>query len=83
MKFSTSTLTQFLSRNFYINPRLISPSKRFQADLGMNSLEFLEMVVYLENTYGITLPDSEIDKIQTIRQLSELMDKNLNVVAQA
>jgi acyl carrier protein len=83
MKFSTSTLTQFLSRNFYINPRLISPSKRFQADLGMNSLEFLEMVVYLENTYGVTLPDNEIDKIQTIRQLSELMDKNLNVIAEA
>jgi acyl carrier protein len=83
MKFNTNTLTQFLSRNFYINPRLISPSKRFQADLGMNSLEFLEMVVYLENTYGITLPDNEIDKIQTIRQLSELMDANLNVVAQA
>jgi acyl carrier protein len=83
MKFNTSTLTQFLSRNFYINPRLISPSKRFQADLGMNSLEFLEMVVYLENTYGITLPDNEIDKVQTIRQLSDLMDKNLSVIAQA
>ncbi|MDZ7899569.1 MAG: acyl carrier protein [Arcicella sp.] len=80
MKFNTSTLTQFLSRNFYINPRLINPTKRFQADLGMNSLEFLEMVVYLENTYGITLPDNEIDKIQTIRQLSDLMDKNLNTV---
>ena len=81
MTFSTSTLTQFLSRNFYINPRLINPTKRFQADLGMNSLEFLELVVYLENTYGITLPDSEIDKVQTIRQLSELMDANLNVTA--
>jgi acyl carrier protein len=46
-------------------------------------LEFLEMVVYLENTYGVTLPDNEIDKVQTIRQLSELMDANLNVVAQA
>jgi acyl carrier protein len=83
MKFNTNTLTQFLSRNFYINPRLINPTKRFQADLGMNSLEFLELVVYLENTYGITLPDNEIDKVQTIRQLSDLMDKNLSVVAQA
>jgi acyl carrier protein len=48
----------------------------------MNSLEFLEVVVYLENTYGITLPDNEIDKIQTIRQLSELMEANL-VMAEA
>ena len=81
MKFNTSTLTQFLSRNFYINPRLIAPQKRFCADLGMSTLEFLEVVVYLENTYGITLPDNEIDKIQTIRQLSELMEANL-VLAQ-
>ncbi|MES2519306.1 MAG: phosphopantetheine-binding protein [Bacteroidota bacterium] len=80
MKFNTSTLTQFLSRNFYINPRLIAPQKRFYADLGMNSLEFLEVVVYLENTYGITLPDNEIDKVQTIRQLSELIEANLVAV---
>jgi acyl carrier protein len=77
MKFNISELTKFLSRNFYINPRLIAPQKRFYADLGMNSLEFLEVVVFLENTYGIVLPDNEIDKIQTIRQLSEVMEANL------
>ncbi|MDR6563372.1 MULTISPECIES: acyl carrier protein [Arcicella] len=77
MKFNTSKLIQFLSRNFYINPRLIAPQKRFYADLGMNSLEFLELIVYLENTYGIVLPDNEVDKIQTIKQLSEVMEANL------
>ncbi len=77
MKFNTTSLTRFLSRNFYINPRLIAPQNRFYADLGMNSLEFLEMVVFLENTYGITLPDNELDKIQTVRQLSDLMEASL------
>jgi acyl carrier protein len=77
MKFNKSKLIQFLTRNFYINPRLIAPQKRFYADLGMNSLEFLELIVYLENTYGIVLPDNEIDKIQTIKQLSEVMEANL------
>ncbi|MEA5137881.1 acyl carrier protein [Arcicella rigui] len=77
MKFNYSKLIQFLTRHFYINPRLIAPQKRFYADLGMNSLEFLELIVYLENTYGIVLPDNEIEKIQTIKQLSELMEANL------
>jgi acyl carrier protein len=77
MKFNATSLTRFLSRNFYINPRLIAPQNRFYADLGMNSLEFLEMVVFLENTYGITLPDNELDKIQTVRQLSDLMEASL------
>ncbi len=77
MKFNKSKLIQFLTRNFYINPRLIAPQKRFYADLGMNSLEFLELIVYLENTYGIVLPDNEIDKIQTIKELSEVMEANL------
>lgn len=80
MKFNKSKLIQFLTRNFYINPRLIAPQKRFYADLGMNSLEFLELIVYLENTYGIVLPDNEIDKIQTIKQLSEVMEANLVTV---
>ncbi|WP_044173006.1 acyl carrier protein [Flectobacillus major] len=80
MRFSTEKLTKFLSRNFYISPRLIAPQKRFYADLGMNSLEFLEVVAYLENTYGITLPDSEIDKVQTVEELAALMEANLVAV---
>ncbi len=77
MRFSIEKLKKFLSRNFYISPRLIAPQKRFQADLGMNSLEFLELVAYLENTYGITLPDNEIAKVQTVKQLTDLMEMNL------
>ena len=80
MRFSTETLTKFLSRNFYISPRLIAPQKRFYADLGMNSLEFLEVVAYLENTYGITLPDQEIDRVQTVEELASWMEANLVAV---
>jgi acyl carrier protein len=59
---------------------LIAPQKRFYADLGMNSLEFLEVVAYLENTYGITLPDQEIDRVQTVEELASLMEANLVAV---
>jgi acyl carrier protein len=77
MKFSVEKLNSFLTRNFYINPRLLAPQKRFYADLGLNSLEFLELVAHLENTYNIVLPDNELEKVQTIKELAEVMEMNL------
>ncbi|MFC0184868.1 acyl carrier protein [Pseudarcicella hirudinis] len=80
MKFNYEKFQQFLSRNFHIRPTLIQPWKNLRSDLGLNSLEYLEVIVHLENTYHVNLPDEEIHNIQTVKQLTELMERNLVLV---
>ncbi len=68
---------QFLSKNFFIPEALIKPWKHFKNDLGLNSIEFLELIVYVENYYGIQIPDVDLEKINTVKDLSEYLENNL------
>lgn len=70
-------VNSFLTRNLYIKPRLISPQKSFFADLGLSSIEYSELIAFLENKYNLTLPDNEILNVQTVEELITIMLRNI------
>jgi acyl carrier protein len=70
---------QFLSKNFFIPEAIIKPWKHLRSDLGLNSIEFLELIVYIENTYGIQIADDELEKIHTVKNLTDYLERNLVV----
>ena len=41
----------------------MSPSAHFQKDLGLDSLDTVEVVMAFEEEFAIEIPDSEADKI--------------------
>ena len=43
----------------------VSPSASFQKDLGLDSLDAVELVMALEEEFAIEIPDSEADKIMS------------------
>ena len=44
-------------------------------DLGADSLDVIEMLMTLEEEYGITIPDEKISQIKTIGQIVELIEE--------
>ena len=77
MKPSYEQFKSFLARNLFINPALIQPNKTLRNDLGLNSIEFLELVVHLENAYKINLPDRELERVCTVQDLNNLMERHV------
>ncbi len=45
-------------------------------DLGADSLDLVEILMALEDTFGISIPDEAIPQIKTIKELVDFIDKN-------
>ncbi len=44
----------------------VAPEKSFTDDLGADSLAIVELVLALEEEFGIKIPDDQVDNIKTV-----------------
>ena len=44
----------------------VSAEKSFTGDLGADSLDTVELIMELENEFGIAIPDDDAEKIATV-----------------
>ncbi len=44
----------------------VQPSSKFIEDLGADSLDIVEMIMQMEEDFGITIPDEDAEKIKTV-----------------
>ena len=60
-----------LSEELEVDPSDINEDTRFREDLEADSLHLVELVVELEDRYGIRIPDEEAAKIVTVGQAAD------------
>jgi NADH dehydrogenase (ubiquinone) 1 alpha/beta subcomplex 1 len=46
----------------------VSPTAHFTKDLGLDSLDTVEVVMCIEDEFSVEIPDIEADKIHTVQQ---------------
>ena len=66
-------IKNYLSNSFFIPNSSIKPYRKFE-QLGLNFMEFNEVVVHLENYNHIHLPDVAVSNVRTIGDLVELVN---------
>ena len=58
-----------LATELAVDPSAIRDETRFKDDLNADSLHLVELLVELEDDYGIRIPDDEAARIETVGQV--------------
>lgn len=53
----------------------IKATDRINEDLNADSIDVVSMLMELEETYGITIPEEDYDKIKTVQDIVDEMEK--------
>lgn len=54
-----------------VDPAKVTPAAKFIDDLGLDSLDSVEVVMAIEDEFAIEIPDAEADKILSIEDATE------------
>jgi len=54
----------------------VKPEASFVNDLGADSLDTVELVMALEESFNMEIPDEEAEKIQTVQQAVDYITKH-------
>lgn len=53
----------------------VTPDAKIVEDLGADSLDLVELLSQLEDDYGITIPDDEVESLVTVADIAAELEK--------
>ena len=59
-------VTAIIVEKLGVSESQVTPEATFAQDLGADSLDTVELIMELEKEFGVTIPDSDAEKIQTV-----------------
>ena len=65
-----------IAEQLKIEPAQIKPDSRLVEDLKADSLDIVELVMELENTFDIQIPDEEMPNLSTVQDVVNYIEKN-------
>ena len=64
--FSEDRVKEIIAKELEVEPKQLTPEAKFIEDLGADSLDIVELVMALEEEFGIDIPDEDADKLKTV-----------------
>lgn len=67
-------LKKIVAEQLGVDEDRIIPTARFSEDLNADSLDLVEMIMSLEEEFGVEIPDEEAEKILTVGDALSYID---------
>ena len=65
----------FLVEEFEIDETKILPEARLREDLGIDSLDFVDIVVIVDRTFGFRIVPEELKEVVTLRDFCDYIER--------
>lgn len=59
-----------------LQPNEVTIDSNLEEDLGADSLDVLEMILYIESEFKLIIPDEEAVKLKTVQDICNYLDTN-------
>src|ERR1700678_1708184 len=67
---------QIIVEQLQVDEAEVTPGASFQEDLGADSLDVVELVMQFEEAFDIQIPDEDAEKIKTVKDAVDYIEKN-------
>ena len=74
----TRIINNFLIEEFEIEEKQINPDAHLKDDLGLESLDFVDIAVIVQKEFGLTLKGEEMTAIKTLQNLYDYIYNCIN-----
>ncbi len=69
------TIIDLLAKQFRIDPATIDADTNSVEDLGADSLEIVDMLMAIEENFGITVSDEEALTLKTVKDVADFIEE--------
>ena len=67
-------LKAIIVEQFDVDEALVTPEADMQEDLGIASLDVVDLIVIISEEFGIEIPDEAVDNIKTVGDIVAYID---------
>lgn len=67
-------IIDFLVEDLEIDPKKITPEARLKEDIGIDSLDFVDIVVIVERTFGFKIKPEELTHVKLFSQFCDYIE---------
>jgi len=68
---------EMLANQLNIEADKITESSKIVEDLGADSLDMIEMLMALEEEFGLSIPDDKAESLKTVGDIASFIDESL------
>ena len=66
---------EMLAKQLNISKDVIKPESDVVKDLGADSLDVVELLISLEDNYGVSIPDDDMANLKTVQDIVSMLEK--------
>ncbi len=76
--FNEDKVKEIIAKELEVDAKQLTAEAKFIEDLGADSLDIVELVMALEEEFGLDIPDEDADKLKTVGDAMKYLQEHAN-----